>query len=1303
MAILPPPARRRQHRRYDTATDSDASARRRSITPSLATPASRASSRLQGIGGATRGVALSATRAVTPSVVGGAAAQQRQSSANFLRENNVRQRACDLGQSRRDLSQTRDTRPATTGERLVPNRRGPTHDMAKNVGESRIPVPRAARPSFFPKSRVLEASRLLTGSRRSTIFSGCFQFNSEDESPTTRDKFSEFATSTPNIKADSTTDQTFSLSPAWDIDKNDVQQLVHLSEEKSSLFRLLEDSQLSMIEDKAFLVDSSLGSYSDASATPHYLMLNKQNSFEHDESLGILTPDQMTDFTVALECSRTPSCENLTGSAGSKLALTRASGSTRPLIDVEPAEEGCTERTPSPLEELPLDPKPVEPIRGNAVPVSFVTSVTSITSLEAGYQGDGENSRPASRGADPPSMAVPPVNLPAPCRQDPMTDSDFFTESDADAHEEIVRGDRKAQVIDGTLFCAPGERVCPSFTGEEMDSSGIYSDLDKLQAPGEQAPEENDDHTPDTGDTELSQRSQPSPIAANVIMDYLQNPVNTSDETNKVNDTTTSTGTTIIEKVEKNENIRSKPQNKADTVPLKKYKMPKRNVVSKIKAMIESSSKDDAEKEARRSQRSTRKGGRWDAVMNKIEAGKNEQRTRCARKEVKSRVLQNLTLSPSARPTLKKAGDANNNNNKDKRRMRGWQEMKSPTQETARSSVRSSMSDLSSGPSKDIPKRSPTSANPPRRFVSNGHANHHPVRVNSFDAKKNCIDVATVELEKSPPLARKPAITRKLAANVIVKQKSTAASIKDRESKETHHNNTFTVRTSPETRDQAAQTSVPYVDFRTEQVERAAQALAVSVHYLAFELDAFATPKLKKDFEKLKADYEEMKNERSALLSEIDVLRARCVSMEERLEAETEDHRKALDQLRDELEAHRVKQVATLVETLKEERRKYDVRLDEVTREHRATIAKLRAEQINELARKEEMRRSVVHDQGAALMAEIESLRSVLELKSQENAALRSELDSYRRDIEEKDALQVRLDMAEARCEDLKAQLQRKESFERQISHENEMLHESIHQVSKHNKRLSQRNEELQWKLRNKNDWVSVLANQLTPRSTRSAGPEQSDHSYSLDKNGAHSSSMKFMVEKGASVSWTLEIDDLSKGSSDSLSTLPKVARSSEGAMTVSRQGSLRLTPNTRPMDTRARSKSISTTCDSARAAAVEEAAAWSPSFMSTPISRRRPRKEQSSPSSSSSSSSSTSSATPTVNSAVAAAVAAAAAAAAAAADDCNVGSGQRPQEAGGEAMISEETSASSSEDESSTGSDIPRLGIQFAWGKPIK
>lgn len=405
------------------------------------------------------------------------------------------------------------------------------------------------------------------------------------------------------------------------------------------------------------------------------------------------------------------------------------------------------------------------------------------------------------------------------------------------------------------------------------------------------------------------------------------------------------------------------------------------------------------------------------------------------------------------------------------------------------------------------------------------------------------------------------------------------------------------------------------------------------------------------------------------------------------------------------MEARRAEQVAALVETLKEERRKYDVRLNDATKEHRATIARLRAERDSELARKdaEVMRRSVVHDQGAVLRAEIESLRSVLELRSQENATLRSELDSFKRDIEDKDALQLRLDTVEARCEDLKAQLQCKDNFERQVSHENEMLHESIHQISKQNKRLAQRNEELQWRLRQKNEWVSVLANQLaSPRLSRSSGPEHTEHALSPDKSDPHSSSsmVKFVVEKSDSVSWTLEIDDesSSKGAaSDLLSRLPKMSRSDSGA-TVSRQGSLRLTPKrSHDTDTRARSKSISVT-DATR---VEENA-WSPSFNSTPITRRRPRNNDASPSSSSSSSSSSaSSSAPGANPTVAAAVAAAAVAAAAA-EDCSVGQNQ-PQEAGGEAMISEETSASSSEDESSTGSDIPRLPMQFAWGKPIK
>lgn len=1162
---------------------------------------------------------------------------------------------------------------------------------AINVRESRIPVPRATRPSFFPKSRVLGTSTLVPGHRRSLVLSGCLQFvDTEDESGIPK-KCGSRATSTPSIE--NSEHQTFKLSPVWNIEKDDVQQLVHFAEEKS-FFSLLETSELNMIEDigEGCLLEAPLGNCGDnaVNTTPHYLMLNKQNSFEHDESLGILTPDQMTDFTVVLECSRTPSCENLTGSAGSRLALTRASPSI-PSADIEPTEEASSERTLCP-EELPLDPKPTEPVRGT-VPISFVTSVTSITSLEAGYQADGENSRPASRGADPPSVAPPP-NLPAPCRQDPMTDSDFFTESDPDACEEIVRGDRKAQVIDGTLFCAPGGRRCPSFTGgEEMDSSGIYSDLDKRQDEvhvPEGAVEEHEDRTPDTIDTEVSQRSQPIPIkteVSHVIIDYLQAPVNPLDGSADSNGSMNNNEITVIEVKITNDNIRSKIQ-KVDSVPLKKYKMPKRNVVSKIKAMIESGPKDEAEKEARRSQRSARKGGRWDAVMSKIEAGKNEQRSRPVRKEVKSKVLQNLGQSSSTGSSQKKAGDANNNNNKDKRRIRGRQEIKSPIEETARSSVRSSLSDLSTGPSKDASKRSPTSVNPPRRLVANGRGSQQN-RVNSFDTKKNCVEISPINLEKSPSATRKPTITRRIST-VSAKQHSSTTSIKDREIKE-HSNNYVMIRASLETRDQAAQTDIPYDAFHVKRAEQIIQALSITVQYLAYELDAFSTPKLKKD-------YENMKKEWMSLCTEAEELRARNLGIEDRLESERENHRKALDQHED-LEARQAEQIVTLKTALQEERRKC-VRLrdslNEAVKEHRAAVTKLRAEQEAELIRRETefKRRSVVHDQGATLTAEVESLRSVLEIRSQENATLRSDLDNIKREIEDKEALQQRVDTLEARCEDLKAQLQCKEALERQISHDNEMLHESIHQVSKQNKRLAQRNEELQWRLRQKNEVVTVLAN-LTPRLSRSLGPEHVEHSLSPDKNGPQSSSMvKFMVEKGDSVSWTLEIDDeFSKGASDtsSLATPPKMGRS-ETTTAVSRQGSLRLTSRRPSVDMRARSKSISIT-DSAQV----EDSHWAPTFNSTPNTRRRPRSD---PSSSASSTSSSSATAVTTNSAMAVAVAAAAAAAAAA-EDC--GAGQRPQEAGGEAMISEETSATSSEDESSTSSDIPPLPIQFAWGKPIK
>lgn len=149
--------------------------------------------------------------------------------------------------------------------------------------------------------------------------------------------------------------------------------------------------------------------------------------------------------------------------------------------------------------------------------------------------------------------------------------------------------------------------------------------------------------------------------------------------------------------------------------------------------------------------------------------------------------------------------------------------------------------------------------------------------------------------------------------------------VADRETKE-HSNNYVVTRASLETRDQAAQTDIPYEALRVKRAEQVVQALSITVQYLAYEvrrrspyeirinarcticicltqipisiaqLDAFSTPKLKKDFENMKTEW-------MSTCSEIEELRSRNLGIEERLDSERENHRRALDQLREDRES----------------------------------------------------------------------------------------------------------------------------------------------------------------------------------------------------------------------------------------------------------------------------------------------------------------------------------------------------------------------------------------------------------------
>ena len=75
--------------------------------------------------------------------------------------------------------------------------------------------------------------------------------------------------------------------------------------------------------------------------------------------------------------------------------------------------------------------------------------------------------------------------------------------------------------------------------------------------------------------------------------------------------------------------------------------VPNKNVGSKLKAMLSENEENAKQKTPR-----VRKPSRWDAVMNKIEEGKQNERPRPRSKDVRSRLYNGLSSSRAASPAL---------------------------------------------------------------------------------------------------------------------------------------------------------------------------------------------------------------------------------------------------------------------------------------------------------------------------------------------------------------------------------------------------------------------------------------------------------------------------------------------------------------------------------------------------------------------------------------------------------------------------------------------------------------------------
>lgn len=107
-------------------------------------------------------------------------------------------------------------------------------------------------------------------------------------------------------------------------------------------------------------------------------------------------------------------------------------------------------------------------------------------------------------------------------------------------------------------------------------------------------------------------------------------------------------------------------------------------------------------------------------------------------------------------------------------------------------------------------------------------------------------------------------------------------------------------------------------------------------------------------------------------------------------------------------------------------------------REHRETLDRLVVEPEIELNQtRAQVQQPREH---GSLLAEIESLRTVLELRSQEYSTLRSEADLLRREMDDKEVIRHKYESLQARCEDLQAQLQSKEEIERKLLQEHEVI-----------------------------------------------------------------------------------------------------------------------------------------------------------------------------------------------------------------------------------------------------------------------
>ncbi|KAM3964122.1 LOW QUALITY PROTEIN: toucan [Aphomia sociella] len=785
---------------------------------------------------------------------------------------------------------------------------------------------------------------------------------------------------------------------------------------------------------------------------------------------------------------------------------------------------------------------------------SFITSITSITSLD-GYQGDGEMSRPVSRGADHSIEQREDIiemdwqNVPVTRRTDPMTDSDFFTESDADGLDDhMQRGDRRAQVIDGALYGGKNGNGNPPLIVNRnedscMESSGVYTDFENhrtspvfLNVIDDMSPEGS---TPST----RSECSQKNASTGNINA-YFTPLEDTLEEqksvlSHDVNEDDTPKNVSKRNSLNSEKDVRTNEKNKDEkrSFTLKKYKMPKRDVPSKLKTML-ANRKTDADASVQSSPKAVKKIDRREILKNSMDI-KNEYKTKSF-KDVKSKVDCTFSLQRSQTAcsvTRMLSSKSTNTNPKPKsRHMRMRMEIGS-VNGSGKSSLHSSQSDISATSTplgKHSTGRFPLLRNGKKRESVPAPTNPTrppptPPQPPIVQAKKNGVvqklsaSPVSVRARTSlaPPSPRKPAPHRTPAQRPTTlpttkEPPRVAAAVGPRGKR---------VQTPQPVRSPPVALTAPLPAQPREQAAALAhaakgvEALGVLVQYLVFRLDALNGGSWRLEAEKwrgvaaaerssaARAD----RDRQQRAQKDLDTI-AECLSKISELEIEVSSKEEANARLQathiEEVTvlANDIKGLKDTIESLKHEVAESRARLhahSEIERTLRAQLEAARAEVERSKARAAdawdkscetcdaacdpvqceaedcELRLSANEELSTdanELAAEVRSLRAVIELKQAEMASLRDARTELCAERERRAAAERDARAARHAAEELRERAAARQRDADRLRDDNRRLRDAAAWDRDQATRLAALNEELRYKLKQKSQVVSLLA-----------------------------------------------------------------------------------------------------------------------------------------------------------------------------------------------------------------------------------